>query len=91
MESLHEEGPNTSHHGGKISVSHPRCFIWHVESRSVTGCDFLEPRWNAIGISGEEDAEAFGEVLLEGVVLQEIDRAELPRRYARKVDEQATL
>lgn len=58
MESLHEESANSANESGKIGVCHPGSFVGQVEAGGVAGFDILEPRRDAIRVSGKKNSEA---------------------------------
>lgn len=68
MEGLHEQGADPSDECGQISVRHPGGVRGKVKPRPLARRDDIKPRRNAIGIAGEEDAEAAGKIGLNGVV-----------------------
>ena len=79
MESLHEKSTNAADQGGQVAVGNPRGFIGKVEAGVVARGHGGEPGRNPIRVAGEEDAEAFREDALDGVIFQKEGRGLRPQ------------
>ena len=68
MKCLHQKRTDTTNQGSEVTVNRPRSIAGHEESTGFTVCDYLQPRWHAIGCTREQLAKFDREKLLKPVI-----------------------